>query len=180
VVVSFAASKRPLFFPRPLTVTLYSVSTGLYRYQNTRLPHFITFSCARHRPILGTSTARDTFCELLERTRELYLFHILGYVIMPDHVHLLLTEPEEKRLSIAIQILKQRYSKLRNEDHVWEPRYYDFNIHTEKKRVEKLRYIHRNPVRRELVEKPEDWRWSSYCDYAGLARGPVTVTLPSW
>ena len=156
------------------------MSTGLHRYQNTRLPHFITFSCVRHRPILGTEATRDTFCELLERTRELYLFNILGYVIMPDHVHLIMTEPEAKPLSVAIQILKQRFSKTRNEDHVWEPRYYDFNLRTEKKRIEKLRYIHRNPVRRELVAKPEDWRWSSYRDYAGLAHGPVTVTLPKW
>lgn len=156
------------------------MSTGLNRYQQTQLPHFITFSCVRHQPILGTDTARDTFCELLERTRELYAFDVLGYVIMPDHVHLLLTEPHEKPLSVAIQILKQRFSKTRDEDHVWEPRYYDFNTRTEKKRIEKLRYIHRNPVRRELVAKPEDWRWSSYRDYASLARGPVTVTLPTW
>jgi len=156
------------------------VSKGLNRYQQTQLPHFITFSCARHQPILGTEAARDTLSELLERTRELYVFDVLGYVIMPDHVHLLVTEPEEKPLSVAIQILKQRFSKTRTEDHVWEPRYYDFNIRTEKKRIEKLRYIHRNPVRRELVDKPEDWRWSSFRDYAGLSRGPVTVTLPSW
>jgi putative transposase len=156
------------------------VSTGLNRYQNTGLPHFITFSCARHRPLLGTENARDTFCELLERTRELYLFDILGYVVMPDHVHLLLTEPQEKPLSAAIQILKQRFSKTRLEDNVWESRYYDFNIRTKKKRIEKLRYIHRNPIRRELVERPEQWRWSSFCDHAGLSHGPVTVTLPTW
>ena len=155
------------------------MSTGLNRYQQTKFPHFISFSCVRRQPILGTDAARDTFCELLERTRELYAFNVLGYVVMPDHVHLLLTEPDEKPLSVAIQILKQRFSKTRNEDHVWEPRYYDFNIRTEKKRIEKLRYIHRNPVRRELVQKPEDWRWSSFRDYARLSRGIVTVTLPS-
>ncbi len=156
------------------------MSTGLNRYHHTGRPHFITFSCVRHRPILGTEGTRDTFCELLERTRELYIFHILGYVIMPEHVHLLLTEPEAKPLSIAIQILKQRFSKTRDELHVWESRYYDFHIRTEKKRIEKLRYIHRNPVRRQLVDKPEDWRWSSFRDYAGPTSGPVTVTLPEW
>jgi putative transposase len=156
------------------------VSTGLNRYHQTGLPHFITFSCVRHRPILGTEAARDTFCELLERTRELYVFEILGYVVMPDHVHLLVTEPEAKPLSVAIQILKQRFSKTRDEDHVWESRYYDFNIRTEKKRIEKLHYIHHNPVRRQLVEKPEDWKWSSFRDYAGLGRSIITVTLPTW
>jgi len=156
------------------------VSTGLIRYHQTGLLHFITFSCVRHRPILGTEPARDTFCDLLERTRELYAFDIFAYVIMPDHVHLLVTEPEGKPLSVAIQILKQRFSKTRAEKHVWESRYYDFNIRSEKKRAEKLRYIHWNPVRRNLVQKPEEWRWSSFRDYAGLHRGPVTVTLPTW
>jgi hypothetical protein len=48
----------------------------------------------------------------------------------------------------------------------WQPRYYDFNVWSEDKRVEKLRYIHRNPVRRGLVERPEDWPWSSFRHYA--------------
>jgi hypothetical protein len=46
---------------------------------------------------------------------------------------------------------------------VWQKRYYDFNVFSDHKRIEKLRYMHRNPVKRGLVEKPEDWKWSSYC-----------------
>jgi REP element-mobilizing transposase RayT len=48
---------------------------------------------------------------------------------------------------------------------VWERRYFDFNVFTERKRVEKLRYIHRNPIRRGLVERSEDWKWSSFRFY---------------
>jgi REP element-mobilizing transposase RayT len=44
----------------------------------------------------------------------------------------------------------------------WQTRFYDYNVRTEKKRVEKLRYMHQNPVKRGLVSAPEDWRWSSY------------------
>src|ERR1700674_3337562 len=44
----------------------------------------------------------------------------------------------------------------------WQTRFHDFNVWTEKKRVEKLRYMHRNPVKRGLTATPEDWRWSSY------------------
>jgi putative transposase len=105
---------------------------------------------------------------------------VLGYVVMPEHVHLLVSEPEEKALSVAIQILKQRFSKTRKEEYVWESRYYDFNVRSQKKRIEKLTYIHQNPVRRELVAEPKDWRWSSFRDYADLGTGPVTVTLPEW
>jgi len=47
----------------------------------------------------------------------------------------------------------------------WQPRYYDFNVWSERKRVEKLRYLHRNPVTRGLVAAPEDWAWSSFRHY---------------
>ena len=57
----------------------------------------------------------------------------------------------------------------------WQARFYDFNVWTEKKRVEKLRYMHRNPVRRALVELPEQWRWSSYRHYFFGEAGLVQV-----
>ena len=152
------------------------MSLGLKRYQNTGDLHFITFSCVRHRPILGTVEARDTFLQILEQTRARYDFHILGYVVMPEHVHLLVTEPKVDPLSKIIQVIKQRFSRTRAEDYVWESRYYDFNVKTEDKRVEKIRYIHRNPVKRDLVSNPADWQWSSYRAYALDEPGPVKVT----
>ena len=51
---------------------------------------------------------------------------------------------------------------LRAADSFWQARYYDFNVWGERKFVEKLRYIHRNPVKRGLIERPEDWSWSSF------------------
>jgi putative transposase len=152
------------------------MSTGLNRYHQTGDLHFLTFSCTRKRPILGTPESRDTFLQILEETRTKHAFHILGYVIMPNHVHLLLTEPEQTKLSISIQILKQRFSRTRQEEHVWEPRYYDFNVYTARKRIEKLRYIHRNPVTRELVTEPHLWQWSSFRFYALNEPGLVKIT----
>ena len=61
------------------------------------------------------------------------------------------------------------------DNHIWQKRFYDFNVFTERKRVQKLRYIHRNPVARGLVESPELWRWSSYRAYAFGEEGPVKV-----
>ena len=58
---------------------------------------------------------------------------------------------------------------------IWQARFYDFNVWSARKRVEKLRYMHRNPVKRGLVESPELWRWSSYRAYAFCERGPVRV-----
>lgn len=57
----------------------------------------------------------------------------------------------------------------------WQARFYDFNVWTTKKRVEKLRYMHRNPVKRTLVSSPEQWRWSSYRSYLLNENGPVRV-----
>jgi putative transposase len=96
-----------------------------------------------------------------------------GYVVMPDHVHLLVGEPETAALSLAVQMLKQRFSRTRTEEYVWEPRYYDFNVRTEEKRIEKLRYMHRNPVKRGLVAEAGEWRWSSFRAYRYQEEGPV-------
>jgi REP element-mobilizing transposase RayT len=57
----------------------------------------------------------------------------------------------------------------------WQARSYDFNVWTTHKRVEKLRYMHRNPVERGLVDAPEQWRWSSYRFYLLDEPGPVKV-----
>jgi len=58
---------------------------------------------------------------------------------------------------------------------VWQRRFYDFVVHTEKKKVEQLRYIHRNPVKRGLVLEPEQWIWSSFLWYSRGERGTVLV-----
>jgi hypothetical protein len=84
-----------------------------------------------------------------------YGFVVAGYVLMPEHVHLLVGEPRRSSLSIALQVLKQQTSrklKQRGEVQFWQRRYYDFNVWSEEKRVEKLRYMHRNPVTRDLAE----------------------------
>ena len=77
-----------------------------------------------------------------------------------------------------MQALKQSVSRtlaLRAPEPFWQARYYDFNVWSEEKRAEKLRYIHRNPVRRGLVERPEDWQWSSFRHYATGGEGVVEI-----
>ena len=97
---------------------------------------------------------------------------------MPEHMHLLVSEPEKGQLSIAIQALKQSVARrvaLRSAEPFWQARYYDFNVWSNRKRVEKLRYIHRNPVARGLVARPEDWKWSSYRHYLTGMEGRVEI-----
>ena len=96
---------------------------------------------------------------------------------MPEHVHLLLSEPERGTLALAIQMLKQltAHKLKRGAEPFWHTRYYDYNVRTSKKRIEKLRYLHRNPVVRGLVEKPEDWEWSSFRHYMTGIEGVVEI-----
>lgn len=155
------------------------MTEGLKRYQQTGDFHFVTFSCYQRRPYLGLPAPRDLFEEVLERTRSKYKFGVIGYVVMPEHVHLLLTEPASSPLAKALMALKISSSKHLKESPFWQIRYYDFNVFTQRKQVEKLRYIHRNPVRRGLVDRPEDWAWSSFCHYLTGARGKVEIES-SW
>ena len=145
------------------------------RYQQSGDFHFLTFSCFHRLPYLSSVKAKQLFEDALERTRERYRFVVAGYVIMPEHVHLLVNEPLRAPLSKAIQALKLSVSLRSPERPFWLAHYYDFNVSTHDKFIEKLRYIHRNPVTRGLVEKPEDWPWSSYRHHQTGQRGTVEI-----
>jgi putative transposase len=154
------------------------MSSKPVRYQHQRCLHFITFSCYHRMKLLDANSARETLERELERVRSWYGCYIVGYVVMPEHVHFLISEAERSELSLVMQMLKQITSrKLRPPSlpRFWQVRYYDFPVWTERKRVEKLRYMHRNPVKRGLVERPEDWKWSSFVHYATGIDGAVEI-----
>ncbi len=156
--------------------------------------HFITTSSYRRKAWLGTPSRRDLFLRILEETRRRYGFVVVGYVVMPEHIHLLISEPDRGKPSTVMQVVKQRFARelLRRprrrhssaqgrfweaveESHVWQRRFYDFVVWNPRKRVEKLRYMHWNPVKRGLVLEPEQWKWSSYRWYAYEEPGPVLL-----
>ncbi len=169
--------------------------TNLRRYYGAGYLHFITASCYQRRALLGTAHARDLFLKVMEQVRRRYRFVVVGYVVMPEHVHLLFSEPERGDPSVVMKVLKQSFARrllakrraaadprqsslwasALTEGHIWQHRFYDFVVFTEKKRVEKLAYMHRNPVARRLVLAAEQWNWSSYRHYANGERGPVLV-----
>ena len=151
---------------------------GLKRFQQSRQLHFLTFSCYRRRANFGSAQSRTIFESSLERVRRQCGLCAYGYVVMPEHVHLLMDEPARCDLARAVQSLKQSVARtlaLRAADSFWQARYYDFNVWSERKFMKKLRYIHRNPVQRELVERPEDWKWSSFRHYASGVPGTVKI-----
>jgi putative transposase len=150
----------------------------LVRFQKAGQFHFITFSCYQRLPLLERLGAYGVFELQLEKVRERYSFVVAGYVLMPEHVHLLVGEPQVSSLAIVLQVLKQQTSrelKRPEEARFWQRRYYDFNVWNEKKTAEKLRYMHRNPVKRGLAPKPEAWRWSSFRHYATGEEGTVEI-----
>jgi putative transposase len=157
--------------------------------------HFITFSCYRRVPFLRSVRARNVFVQILGQVRDRYEFSLVGYVVMPDHVHLLIAEPAKGTPSTVIQVLKQRASRrLRRkkralagqlnlnfesgeppQPRIWQRRFYDFNVWSLKKRVEKLHYMHMNPLKRRLVDHPKDWPWSSFSFYSNPKHGLIRV-----
>ncbi|MBZ5668101.1 MAG: transposase [Acidobacteriia bacterium] len=166
---------------------------NLKRYYGAGHLHFITCSCYRRQPFLGTPRRRDLLLTVLEQVRKRYQFVVAGYVVMPEHIHLLISEPQKKTPSTVMQALKLGFARrllaqakrnrnpaqavlfARSPQHVWQRRFYDFNVWTEHKRIEKLRYLHRNPVERGLVASPELWRWSSFRAYFLGEAGRVRV-----
>ncbi|HEU5231589.1 MAG TPA: transposase [Terriglobales bacterium] len=147
--------------------------------------HFVTCSCYKREPLLGSRRCRDVFLRIFEQVRRKYRFEVVGYVVMPEHFHVLIGEPEIGTASTVLQVLKQRVGhrllpprrKSQNQLGLWrengkqkkrhffQPRFYDFNVYTRRKIIEKLRYMHRNPVKRGLVPSPELWAWSSFRAY---------------
>jgi putative transposase len=105
------------------------------RYQQTWEFHFLTFSCYHRRPYLSTIAAMELFENALERVRLRYLFVVAGYVVMPEHVHLLVNEPARALLSAAIQALKLSVTMRRRERPFWQAHYYDFNVSEHDKTV---------------------------------------------
>jgi putative transposase len=169
---------------------------GLKRYYGRGHLHFLTFSCYRRLPLLGRARARTAFVKALAAIRERYGFLLVGYVVMPEHVHLLISEEPKCTPSLVLKVLKQRVSRdlRRQKRHVptgqmrlafkedeaelarfWQPRFYDFNVYSAKKIREKIAYMHTNPVKRGLVGTPGEWAWSSFVSYERGEGGLVSI-----
>jgi putative transposase len=138
--------------------------------------------------LLKSAQARDVFVHELAALRECMDFMLIGYVVMPEHVHLLLSEPPRGTPSTVLHDLKlrtaRRLRKARRFEEsgeplhaFWQARFYDFNVFTEKKKKEKLEYMHGNLVSRGLVSPPQDWPWSSWSNYARNGEGLIPVDL---
>jgi len=154
------------------------VTRGLHRFQQSRQTHFLTFSCYRRQAHFNVPPPCDLFIRCLEDTRRHIGWRVYGYVVMPEHIHLLVSEPEFGALADAMRELKLRFSKRwHGQRAFWQKRYYDRNVRDQREFRIKLRYLHRNPVTRGLVKEAGDGRWSSFRQYA--QRETVIVEIES-
>jgi REP element-mobilizing transposase RayT len=96
---------------------------GLHRYQHCGDLHFITFSCYRRLPYLGGAETRCLFELALERIRNRYRFAVIGYIVMPEHVHLLVNEPACSSLDRVIKSIKLSVALRRPQRPFWQARY---------------------------------------------------------
>jgi len=139
--------------------------------------------------LLKDDRLKMTFIDHLKLSRERSRFRLLGFVIMPNHVHLVILPAQKSAVGRIIGELKSRSARdlvniLRTSDaHLlerisverngrhkyafWQRRCFDHNCRNEATTIEKVEYCHNNPVRSGLVDDPEKWRWSSYASYAG-------------
>jgi REP element-mobilizing transposase RayT len=214
-----------------------AMTDGLERIYGKGDLHFVTFSCYQRMKLLDTAGARNLFVEELNEVRNGMGFRLGGYVVMTNHVHLLMSEPPGSTPSVALHKLKlgfsRRIRKLKRVENrktqvhkpeanlgyplatfaqgttvdcrprtqvhkpeanlghpgtgvvrweslpaaFWQARFYDFNVYSRAKVIEKLNYMHANPVVRELVEHPKDWPWSSWSFYEKNERGLIWIDV---
>jgi putative transposase len=169
----------------------------LRHFDHLNTARFITFSSYHRYRLLTDSTVILVFLSELTALRARYRLRLFGYVVMPEHVHLVLHPPNGVELGRIVGELKSRsarkmlpllraHSGRRLERLVtgqgessrlvfWQARCYDHNCRTAKAVREKIEYCHRNPVVRGLVSEPGDWLWSSYNWYAGAREVPLTM-----
>ncbi len=166
------------------------------RVEHTNHARFLTFSCYQRLPLFENDAIKDAFVEQIEKARSKTEFRLIAWVIMPEHVHLLIwPEVSEFPASKVSWWLKRDFARLvigrwreldagilgkiqatDGKHRFWQRGGgYDRNIVAGSELEEKIRYIHENPVRRELVERAEDWKWSSARWYGGERDGELMI-----
>ena len=173
------------------------------RYNTPWDPHAMSFSCYHQQPFLGKDRTRKYVATAVTQARRKHGFDLWAYVVMPDHVHLLIF-PSTQTYSISkiLQCVKQSVARkavgyLRKHDpdglvclatgqkhspyRFWQDGGgYDRNVRSRQELLNTLDYIHMNPVKRGLVRRPEEWIWSSYRDWEGLGEGPIPIDRESF
>jgi putative transposase len=161
----------------------------LFKSHDPNTFHYTTFVCYKRAPVFKSEKACALFCEALAETRRRLPLKLIGYVVMPDHIHLIVN-PVNRNISVVINNLKSASARsiidwLRESNHasslrkleleisqkrghthaLWQKDFSSIDLWSPKFIRQKLNYIHLNPVRAGLCKHPAEWRWSSYRAY---------------
>jgi putative transposase len=157
----------------------------LKHFDSTGTARFITFNSYRNQPSLTNDSAKAILARFLNQTRQKYGFRLLGYVFMPEHVHLVIHPIDGTPVGKVIREIKSLSARDWFRLHeppaqdvtrvYWQKRCYDHNCRTAEVVREKIEYCHTNPVRRGLVNEPAEWKWSSYNWYSGRRDVPLQM-----
>lgn len=131
-----------------------------------RHPYFVTFTTRERRAVFQDAWAARLFVDELHKLRHELSFLLLAYVVMPDHVHVIIVPGSTVGLSKIMQYVKGRFARLYHarmggEGHLWQSRYYETIIRDEGSLVRRIHYLEGNPVRTGLVRQPEEYPFSS-------------------
>ena len=147
------------------------------------LPHHVIHRGNNRQPIFIDDSDRSVFLEYLSNASALNEVPVHAYVLMPNHVHLLLTPATELALARLMQQLARRYAQRFNLRHgrtggLFEGRFRSSVVQTDHYGLACIRYIELNPVRAGLAHDPTAFRWSSHRHHAGLQRNPLITEHP--
>ncbi|UCG61305.1 MAG: transposase [Candidatus Zixiibacteriota bacterium] len=156
----------------------------LRHYDDLGTARFVTICCYRMEKYLVELPALELMVKHIDAAREQDRFKLAGYVIMPEHVHLVLIPPDGMKLGYVIGEMKSRMAReyfssdmdgRKGENVFWQKRCYDHNCRSVASVREKINYCHNNPVRRGLVSVPGEYEWSSYNWYQGIEDVPLRI-----
>ena len=131
-------------------------------------------------PVFFAASDRKKFLEILRRTKEKYSYLLHGYALMDNHYHLLIETPRAN-LSRIMQTINTSYTvyinlRYQRSGHLFQGRFKAILVDKDEYLLQLSRYIHLNPVRAEVVEKPEDYPWTSYHLFLGEKKDPLVDT----
>ena len=166
------------------------------RYNDPGHAHFLTYSCFHRQPFLSRDRVKGWLCDALTRGLDEHEFHLWAYVVMPEHLHLVVYPTtamydissflKSTKQSVALKAVAHVRTTapeflVHMKDGQGRRRFwqrgggYDHNLWTWERIWDKIDYIHANPVRRGLCNRPADWIWSSAADYLALRQGPLRI-----
>ncbi len=160
--------------------------TNYRRYYIPNTHYFFTVNTWKRTPLFANKFARDCLSQAIHHTRERWPFQIVAFVLLPNHLHTIWLLPEDEiDYSTRWRLIKSTFTKLylekinfniprttsrksKNEQSIWQRRFWEHMIRNEDDFGKHFDYIHYNPVKHGYVENPRDWKWSTFHRYVKL------------